>query len=73
MAQQVKGSGIVTAVALIIAVVWVWSLSLELLHAVGDFGEKKKKKKKKKSKIVNFMSCVFDHNKKNWKNNMPLI
>ena len=69
MAQQVKGSGIVTAVALIIAVVWVWSLSLELLHAVGVA----KKKKKKKSKIVNFMSCVFDHNKKNWKNNMPLI
>ena len=41
MAQQVKGSGIVTAVALIIAVVWVWSLSLELLHAVGVAKKKK--------------------------------
>ena len=38
MAQEVKdlaGSGVVSAVALVIAVVWVRSLAQELLYAVG--------------------------------------
>ena len=41
MAQQVKGSGIVIAVAQIAAVVWVRSLAQELLQAL-DAAQKRK-------------------------------
>ena len=41
----VKGSGVVTALAQVIAVVWVQPLAQELLHAGGE--DKKKRKEKK--------------------------
>ena len=49
-----SGSGIVTAVAQVAAVVWVQSLAQEFLYAVGT--TKKKKKKKKKVLMVDLSS-----------------
>ena len=46
MAQHIKDLAVVTAVALVIAVVQVCSLTWEPLHAA-DSAEKKRKRKKK--------------------------
>ena len=53
VAQQVKDLGFVTAVVL------VWSLAQELLHAVGLAKEEKKKKKKNLNKDVKSMLQSF--------------
>ena len=49
VAQWVKGSGIVTAMALVAGVVWIQSLALELLHAVGTAKNKTKQQQRTKT------------------------
>ena len=58
MANCIKDSSLVTAVVLVIAVVWVWSLAWELPNAAGV--AKKFVKKKKKSDALHIFLWVED-------------